>query len=76
MRIDNSVREINRVLDKQHDNEVRMGWAIDRITWLHKFRKVPREITNALSIKAVGMMEGTWFGDEPEEEIIKRYISQ
>jgi hypothetical protein len=74
MKTATSIREINHILDKQSDNIARMGWACDHIAWLHKFKKAPADILNALIVKATAIMEGSWYGDEPEEYTIRAYI--
>ena len=76
MKIEKSIVEINYVLDKGLGNISRLNWAIDRIGWLAKFRKVPKTITDALATKAIAIMDGTWYVDEEEQTIISNYIKE
>lgn len=70
-----SVVQINHIFDREFDNIVRMGWACDRIAWLAKFRKIPAELRDALCAKAIAVMDGSWYGDEPEERTIRAYLN-
>ena len=74
MPINKSILEINRVLDHQSDNFSRLMWACNRIGWLARYRKVSKELTDALAVKAAAIMDGSWYGIEPEEAIIKKYL--
>ena len=69
-----SIIEINRTLDRYSHNIARMGWACDRIAWLAQYRKIPKAITDALATKAAAVMDGSWYGDEPEQHTIENYI--
>lgn len=71
-----SVLNINRILDRESDNIVRLGWATDRIGWLAKFHKIPKTLQHALCVKATAIMDGSWYGDEPEELVIRNYLKQ
>lgn len=76
MSIKSSIIEINRVLDRLPDNFTRMSWACDRIAWLARYRKVPKALTDALATKATAVMGGVWYGNEPEETLIQKYIKE
>lgn len=70
------VARLNRILDREWTNPIRMAYVVDRITWLSKFRKVPTEILSALTIKTTAMFSGDWYGNEPEERTIMAFISK
>lgn len=74
MKIEKSIIEVNRILDRYEMS--RIYWAIDRLAWLKKFRKAPDKVLNALAVKAAGTMDGSWYGDEPEQAIIAKYIKE
>lgn len=67
------LRYINRILDKA-DNFQELSWAGNRLAWLKKFRKAPNEILDALIAKYIAILDGNWFGDEPEQQIIAEYF--
>jgi hypothetical protein len=71
-----SVLNINNILDRESDNVVRLAWATDRIVWLAKFRKIPKALQDALCAKATAIMNGSWYGDEPEETVILDYLKK
>lgn len=67
------ITKINRILDKESHNLDRMHWAVNRIAWLVKFHKAPADILDALVAKCTATLDGTWYGDEPAEQTIRRY---
>jgi hypothetical protein len=74
MKADTSIKEVNRVLERESHNIERMFWACNRLAWMQKFHKAPKAIIDALITKATAIMDGTWCGDEPEETVIDNYI--
>jgi hypothetical protein len=74
MKINTSIKEVNRVLDHESHNTMRIFWACDRLAWMHKFHKAPKHILDALIAKATAIMNGSWCGDEPEQAIIDNYL--
>lgn len=75
MKIETSIKEINRILDHESQNINRLFWVCDRLTWMKKFNKASNTILDALIAKTTYTIEGSWYGDEPEERIILNYIS-
>lgn len=63
---------INRILDKC-DNSM-YSFVSDRLMWLKKFHRAPEELLDALILKASSTFSKSWYGDEPEEIIINRYL--
>lgn len=50
------------------------AFAINRLVWLKKYRKAPVELLDALIVKATGVFDGSYYGNEPEEKIIEKYL--
>lgn len=74
MKVTTSIKEINRILDRESHKEDRISWVCDRLVWMKKFHKAPDAILDALIIKTTSMLNGVWYGYEPEEHIIKNYL--
>jgi hypothetical protein len=74
-----SVRETERLNDTlNHYPNItsfdRLCQIADRLTWLKRFHKIPDVIVDSLIAKTTGLFNNTWYGDEPEESVIKNYI--
>lgn len=50
------------------------SWAVDRLIWLDKFHKIPKEIFEALEVKILTIFDGEYYGDEPFETTIENFI--
>ena len=69
------VQHINDILEYKSHDMAQMYYACNRLTWLKKFRKAPIEVVNALVIKCTAVLDGSWYGDEPEERTISEYLN-
>ena len=65
-------RELDR-LDPKHD----FGTTDEiskRLERWKRFEQYPVELVDALITKFTKILNGTWYGDEPEQDIIMKYI--
>ena len=71
------VSRINRELDlyPRLTSFNRLCAISDRIAWLHRFKKAPAPIIDALITKITAIFDGSWYGDESAETVIKQYIN-
>jgi hypothetical protein len=74
MKINTSIKEVNRILERASHNIERLFWSCDRLSWMQRYHKAPKDIIDALIAKATAIMDGTWYGDEPEQAIIDSYL--
>lgn len=69
------VARYNKALDRlDTSNLPEVARISNRFDWYIKFNKLPEELIKALITKFTMILNCTWYGDEPEETIIKSYI--
>lgn len=70
-----TIRRLNTRIERLDVHNTEEMFSIGNVLnhcWLT--RTMPRELTEALVTKFTAIMDGSWYGDEPEEYTIRRYI--
>ena len=71
LRVKHDNNRLNR-LDNTDCAEV--AQLSNRIVWYNRFNKIPKVVSDALIDKFTKILDGTWYGDEESERIIKEYV--
>lgn len=71
----NVIRRWNRELDRLDLSNQEMIITIGRrLDHWHKYRKYPQDLIDAMVTKFTKILNKTWYDDEPEQEIINKYL--
>lgn len=69
------IRALNNKLDRLDTTNTEEVFAIGNTLHAHHLhRTMPAGLIDALISKFTAILDGSWYGDEPEEYTIRRYI--
>ena len=72
----NIMRRWNRELDRLDlDDQATIAQIGKHLDHWHKYRKYPQDLIDAMITKFTKILNKTWYGDEPEQKVINKYLT-